>query len=670
LRIPSRFSRYAATFADSLVIFLATAALIRPLFKARYLAFWSSIESTFIADARFLVEHWPHPGWQPLWYAGTRFDYIYPPALRYGTALVSMIFGYAPAKAYHVYTAFFYCLGIVGVYLLIRAGSGSRRAAWLGAAAAALLSPSFLFMKNFRDDAWMLAPQRLGVLVKYGEGPHISSVALLPFALAFAWLALDGRSRAPVALAAVFCAGVVSHNFYGATSLAMFYAILVWSFWVTRGGEGIWPRAAAIPALAYGLTAVWLTPSYLKITTVNMQYVSSPGNARSIWIALLVGAIFLFVSFRLGRGRAERTWPIFVYGSAVFFSLNVLGNYYFNFRVYGEPHRLAPELDLTLILAALLPLVWLWNRPRYPPRVAAAAFVVAAFATSAGYVRHAWSMYPLSPNYQKRVEYKISEWLWRTIPDARVFASGSVRFWFDAWHDLTQLGGGSEQGLLNGIVELPYYEITMSPRAELSVLWLECLGVDAVYVSDQRSEEVYKDFKLAPKKFDGVLPEIYDDGEGNIIYRVPRRYPSRVRVVEAARLSAARSPRDALDNESVRAYADVIEHGPDSPATLTRTSPTEMRLHATMAPGQSVLVQESYDPAWRAWSGGQALAVHKDAMGFMAIDAPSGSRDIALVFTTPLENQVGRIVTAISMLIVIGLLALSAASGKSAPARS
>lgn len=38
-----------------------------------------SIESSFIAEARFLVEQWPHPQWQPLWYAGTRFDYLYPP---------------------------------------------------------------------------------------------------------------------------------------------------------------------------------------------------------------------------------------------------------------------------------------------------------------------------------------------------------------------------------------------------------------------------------------------------------------------------------------------------------------------------------------------------------------------------------------------------------------
>ena len=61
--------------------------LVRPLYKAEYLDAWNSIESTFISDARFLSDHWAHPGWQPNWYTGTRTDYVYPPALRYGTAL-------------------------------------------------------------------------------------------------------------------------------------------------------------------------------------------------------------------------------------------------------------------------------------------------------------------------------------------------------------------------------------------------------------------------------------------------------------------------------------------------------------------------------------------------------------------------------------------------------
>src|ERR1700691_2444310 len=104
-----------------LFVFLFPPGLNKPLFKAKYLDRWDSIESTFIADGRFLKDHWPHPQWQPLWYCGTRYDYIYPPALRYGTALLSRV--WTPVKAYHIYTALFYCLGIAGVYFLVRVTS-------------------------------------------------------------------------------------------------------------------------------------------------------------------------------------------------------------------------------------------------------------------------------------------------------------------------------------------------------------------------------------------------------------------------------------------------------------------------------------------------------------------------------------------------------------------
>src|SRR5690349_6856361 len=90
---------------DSFAILLAAALLILPLFRIEYLNNWGSIDSTFIADARFLKQHWPHPNWMPLWYCGTRWDYIYPPALRYGTAMLSMLLGVSTARAYHLYTA-------------------------------------------------------------------------------------------------------------------------------------------------------------------------------------------------------------------------------------------------------------------------------------------------------------------------------------------------------------------------------------------------------------------------------------------------------------------------------------------------------------------------------------------------------------------------------------
>jgi len=178
--------------------------------------------------------------------------------------------------------------------------------------------------------------------------------------------------------------------------------------------------------------------------------------------------------------------------------------------------------------------------------------------------------------------------------------------------------------------------------------------VEAIYVADKQSQEIFKDFQY-PHKFDGVLPVLFDDKQGNVIYKVPRRWPDRIRVVETARLRAVKPPRYNDDMEYLQAYGDVVEKGPDSPATLKRAGTDAMRAHAKVGPGQSVLVQETYDPAWHAWSGGTPLVVRKDAMDMMVIDAPPGDHEISIAFLTPLENKVGRILTLLTLVTILAL---------------
>ena len=647
-----KLSRPKQILLDFFLVFLFTAVLIRPYFKAKYTDKWASIESTFIADARFLSDHWPHPQWQPLWYAGTRFDYIYPPALRYGTAAISKLTHFWPVKAYHFYTALLYAIGIAGVYLLIRIGAKSRGCAYLAAISTSLMSPIFLFMPRFRHDAPLLHPQRLGVLIRYGEGPHMSALALIPIALAFTWLALEKPRLWAIAAAGVFSAGVVSNNFYGATALATFYPILVWSFWITRKDKRIVLPAVVIPILAYGLTAFWLVPSYFKVTAENMKYVSAHGTTWSVWVALAAVIAFAVTTGKLAGSKAARTWEVFLAGSVVFFTLNVLGNYYFNFRVTGEPTRLLPELDMIYIMMIVYFLNWMWHRPRIVWRGVAIVLAGAAFWSTYDYLSNAWDLVPPWPDHTNRVEYRVTDWLWKNMPGARAYATGSVRFWFDTWHDLAQVGGGSEQGLLNSQAETAQWETNLGPNAQPAILWMQALGVDVICVADKQSQEVFKDFKY-PHKFDGILTVLFDDQQGNVLYKVPRRWPDRIRVVETARLNAVKPPRFNDDVQNLQGYADVLEKGPDSPAILRRAGTDAMRAHANVGPGQSVVVQETYDPAWHAWSGGKPLVVRKDAMDMMVIDAPPGDREISIAFLTPLENKVGRVLTLLTLATIV-----------------
>jgi hypothetical protein len=317
---------------------------------------------------------------------------------------------------------------------------------------------------------------------------------------------------------------------------------------------------------------------------------------------------------------------------------------------------------LVLILGAvqLLRRLWKWQPESVTRARFARALVVLMVALSAGkarhFVRHAWELYPKDPSPNERVEFRMPEWVRRNLPGARIMVTGSVRFWWDTQYDLAEVGGGSEQGVLNQYLVPGMWEITAGATPEMAVRWLMALGADAVIVPDQQSQEVYHDF-VYPHKFASALPVLYDDHQGNVIYNVPRRYPSLARVVEQARVRTLHPLTPQNNLEALRAYTAVIEEGPASPATTTWVGTDRIRIHARVAEGQAVLAQVTYDPAWHAYSAGKPLAVHKDAAWMILIEAPPGEQDIELVFETPWENRIGWALTLISLALSGWLLA-------------
>lgn len=644
---------------DTVLLLLLTAVLIAPVFRVKYLDNWQSIESTFISDARILAGNLPHPGWQPLWYCGTRFDYIYPPALRYGTALISLAGHCSTAKAYHIYIGLLYLVGLVSVYWLVLTGSGSRRGAWLSAAAAGLVSPSLVLVRALHNDSPWMIPQRLHVLMSYGEGPHISALSILPAALAASFVALrDWRPRA-LALAAVLCAFTVSNNFYGATALAIFFPILLWSIWVGTLDRLVWVRGLAIAALAYGLCAFWLTPSYIRITMNNLKWVASPGDPKSQLIMLAVITVFCLASYPLAKGRRDRIWPAFVAGAALILSVDVLGYFYFGLRVLGEAYRLATEMDLALLLLAAFVINALWEYQSGNVRVSRVAAVVVAallFAPATRYLQHAYSPFQRAPNWQDQYERRIASWVHENFPGERVFPTGTNRYWFDAWFDNPEPDGGSDQGMLNQVVPGARYQITRHDRGDVSVLWLQALGTSAIIVPDNTALEPYHDF-ATPQKFQGLLPVIFDDHHGTRIYRVPRIFKGIVRVVDRAKHDAVGETRNGADFEKLQAYVSLIESPAQKEPAIAWRGSDALQVQASTVTGESVLLQETYDPAWHAYESGRELPVRLDrTMGFMVIDVAPGIHTLDLRFETPAENRFGQGLFGLSGLIAAALL--------------
>lgn len=635
---------------DSALLFCLASILIGPLFRLEYLNNWPSIESTFISEARMLAENLPHPGWQPMWYCGTRFDYIYPPALQYGTALISVVGHASTARAYHLYTAVLYAFGIVAVYWLVLAGSGWRAGALLSAAASALVSPSFALLTQYRHDSPFWTPQRLHVLMAYGEGPHISSLCVLPAALAACFIALRSRRPVMTVLAGVFCALTAANNFYGAVALAILFALMTWSVWAGERTAAVWLRAAAIIAIAYGLSAFWFTPSYVRVTLEDLQWVSSPGNAKSRIAMMALLALFGTASLAACDRRREREWPVFLAGAGVVFSVLILG-LSSGFRIIGEAHRLIPEYDLLLILIVFEVVRQLWMRPKW--RVTAVLASVIVFLPAIRYLAHAWSPFPASPALQDVYEYRITNWVHEHFPSQRVLPSGTVRFWFDAWKDNAQPDGGSEQGMLNQIIAAASWQILHGDRADLALEWLQALGADAVIVPDKNSLDAYRDYGK-PEKFAGAAPLLYDDGHGTRIYRVPRVHEGIGRVVDEAKLLSVRAIRGGDDADALASYAALVEDKTQPETPVTWSGFDRARIDANVAAGQAVLLQETFDPAWRAYENGSRLRIRPEpGMDFMLIEAPPGAHHIEMRFETPLENRFGQAL----FVITVGVIA-------------
>ena len=663
---------------DSLAIFLLTSILIWPMYKTVYLDRFASIESTFISDGRMLLNNLPHRNWQPLWYCGTRADYVYPPALRYGTAILARLLHTSPPRAYHIYVSLFYAIGIVAIYLLIRVGNGSRWFAWLGAAATALMSPSFLFLPALRNDSVYSAPQRLHALITYGEGPHISALSILPFVFITVLLWMRNRNPAWLAASAFFAALVVTNNFYGATALAISFPILVWACFTAKPSLRLLASFAAIAALAYGLTAWWLVPSYLRVTSENLKLVAEPGNTWSIAVLGVTIIVFVAITWLL-PARLKSIYGIFVWGGFLFFSLDVLGHTFFHFQVAGESTRLVPELDLFFILAAIevLRRLWSWRPAKVPvwlPRAVVIVLVLACGRTVPRYLKHAYELFPQSYEWRNQVEYKTAKWVHENLPGQRVLAMGSIRFWFDAWHDLPQVDGGSQQGVLNLNIVTAQPRFSASTDTELIRLWLMALGADAAIVSEKNSTEIYHD--LAPELLPlwrKEFPVLRDDGEGNIFYRIDRRAPGIVRIVEADGMKGLAQIPPQDERIPLRNYVNAIEAEPRTPGAngrirMARPNPDEMRMQASLAYGEAILVQESFDPGWHAYSNGNPVPIEKDPIGFMLLHAGPGAQTVTLIFEPTFEIRAGLILSILSVILVVALVVFGYRRGATNPA--
>jgi len=657
----NRFGTRGSFWLDLCIIYALSAALIFPLLLVNYLDQWGSIESTFIADARLFRENWRHHLWQPAWYLGTRTGYVYPPGLRYGAAIFSWLFHASIPHAYHILIALCYAFGIAATYMFVLGARGSRGSAWLAAAGVALLSPCFMLGPDLRRDSPFGVPWRLHVLTTYGEGPHISSIAFLPMAWLGAWRRFRGGGIHWLLLSACSAALVVTFNFYGATSLAITFPMLMWACWLEKRDWRILRDSVWIVAIAYGLCAWWLAPSYLQITMRNLALVALQSRRSSVWLLAILLIIYIAASLAIRKRTALPAYPFFAWTGLLFLTIYAFGFRWFQFQVAGDSQRLFPEWDLFAILCGVIIATRLakWrptDRFRLLPGMCLALMLLPCFRSVTRYLQNAYIEFRADRRWQSRVEYRTQELLLRNYPDQRVYVTGTIRLWYNAWRDGLQVDGGSMQGILNPLMPTATYRISHDPDGSLTLHWLQALGVDIVVVPGPSSQEPFKEYTNRPV-FDQQFPLLYDDGMGNRFYRVPRREPGIVRMIDRRKTLAVLDVPKEYEAAQLAAYAEAIEAVPPGGNAHDRVrarwrGTDELEIQADSQPGEALLVQETYDPYWRAYADGRLLPIRRDALGVMLLDLPPGNHSVRMVFETPTEDYVGRALSCVTVVLL------------------
>lgn len=634
----------------SLLLFLVNVYVCRELFRTEYLNQMGSIEGVFIALARYIQGNWSDLTWFPLWYGGVPYQNTYSPLLPLLTAGVSKLSGMTPALAYHATVAFLYCMGPVLLFWMCLRFSRSVAFSFAAGVFHSVVAPSaFLIADIHRDLGGLLRPRLLQTLVQYGEGAHVTGLVLLPLALLLLDTAVRRRGPHWIVLAATACAGAALSNFLAAAALA----IGVVSWLLACDEPGIRRRLAVtggVALLAVALAACWMPPSTLR--TVQFNSLTIEGDYRGYTrllpprlLALTIALAALKWGFTRLRAAQALQWGGYF---TLITGTIAIGWEYWRIVIVPQPHRYASEMELgvaVLIPFALKPLIE--RVPRLPRAVIAGALIVAAVPFAKEHRRYA--RYIIQPvDITHTIEHKSARWLESNLPGSRVLLPGSVSFWLSAFGDVPQLGGAFDQGVVNHAVRIAQYVIFTSDAtgerdAEISLTWLNALGIDAIGVGGPKTAEVYKVYRN-PGKFDGVLEELWRDGD-DVIYAVPHRRASLAHAMTRDAIPV-RAPANGIDIDPLKPYVAALSDQSLPAAAMRWTSRHSAGIEATLKPEHVISVQVTGHPGWRATANGHEIPVRTDALGQVVIEPGcDGPCDIRLEYDGGLEMRIARGIT-------------------------
>ena len=657
-------------FLASLFIFLVNLGLVWPLFLGGYTQQMGSIESVFIAEARFLSQNWPHLSWNPTWYAGFPFYLFYTPFLQFLMVLGQAIFSFVSlASWYRILIGVFYALTPVSLYFLVSFLTKKKRVGFFAALFYSFVPTLGYLMPQMGGLAGIYdrPPWRLLTMILYGEGSHMVALCFLPLALIFFIKATRQASWVQVALASFLTGLVAMTNLIALFGFLVMLAVAL----LAELLEGDWwrklCRAGMVSLFSFGLVAFWFNFSFLK----NSFAISTGalGESMKMPYRQLLPLLFLMPPFLFALAMAFRIkvlkpilialcW-VLIFFLAAFFWFNG------ETMLLPQPNRYFPEMDMGVALMVAWG-VYLLIEKITPPKLKLfksvfyllMALLIPFFALR--YINQVWDLTAPQKKIEASAEFRVASWLKNHLEGERVYASGSTAFWLNVFTDVAQVRGGNDS-LANPWILHAVHQINTGENApkgkegEIALNWLRSLNVAYLVVNLPSSKGPFHDF-LHPEKFTkikGFEEEVNLDGD--VIYKVALNQPALAQVVKKETFAGLQEPKNAVDVERLKKYADYIDHPQFEQAEFVWTGIGRARIKAKIAADEGLGVQISGSPGWRAYLDQKQIQVKKDILGFIYLEPPkTGEVEIELVYHRTFDVWLGYFLT----LLTLGALAV------------
>jgi hypothetical protein len=285
--------------------------------------------------------------------------------------------------------------------------------------------------------------------VGYGEGPHIIALTLIPLAIIALRAALRRRSYSRAWIAAIAVAVVPLTNWIGAAALAVTVLAMLLAL---PGGRlpYTFAKAAVVGGLAYALASPWLPPSSIVDIQRNAQLVvghypmaGSQFLYDGLLLAVVAGVWVLFRKLRVSEILRFSTLYLLLMGGITF------SGPWFGTYAVPQPERYHLEMEMGVVLFVVFAFAALCRRLPGGLRLTVGLAVFALLITQTTNAR-AFALRQIQPvEIQKTVEYEIARWFSDNLPGRRVFVEGSTRFWLNVFSDNPQIGGATDQAIVN-----------------------------------------------------------------------------------------------------------------------------------------------------------------------------------------------------------------------------